>query len=83
MLACVRHAALPEGRDAIDGSKPLLVVNAIAWGVGLVGAGAGAYLFFTGGSGGDDRTGRYAPPSAAIGATALPGGGELRMIGQF
>ena len=80
---CPRQVCTPEGRDAIDGSKPLLVVNAIAWGVGLVGAGAGAYLFFTGGSGGDDRTGRNAPPSAAIGATALPGGGELRMIGQF
>lgn len=66
------------GLDTIDGSKPLLVVNAIAWGVGIAGLGAGAALLIT--SGGGDAEQR---PQAAIAPAALPGGGGLTMVGRF
>lgn len=73
--ACPDQRCTPEGRELIQGSTPLLVVNGIAWGVGLVGLGAGAWLFFTGGDEG--------APATALDAAPLPGGAWVSMRRSF
>lgn len=37
----------PTGADAADSGKTLVPINTVAWAVGAVGLGAGAYFFFT------------------------------------
>jgi hypothetical protein len=56
----------------IASTKPFNVVNGIGWGVGLAGLASGVALVVVGGK---------AP--AAVGPTALPGGGGLSMSGRF
>lgn len=73
--ACPDQRCTPQGRELIRGSTPLLVVNGIAWGVGLVGLGAGAWLFFTSGDKG--------APATALDAAPLPGGAWVSMRRSF
>lgn len=73
----------PEGMEKIDGSKPLMVVNAIAWGVGAVGLGVGAVLVLTSGGGGGEGGGGEARAQAAIAPAVLPGGGGMTVVGRF
>ena len=47
-----------EGVDAVQRGKTLLPINAIAWGVGIVGLGAGAFFVLT--------SGKKTPPKTAI-----------------
>lgn len=72
---CPEGRCDPEGRETIDSSGPLLVANAITWGVGLAGVGVGAALILS--SGGEQA------PKAAVAPTALPGGGGIALIGRF
>jgi hypothetical protein len=48
-----------DGVEKIAGSKPLLIANAVAWGVGLAGVGASAVLFLT-------SRGRAAPATTVV-----------------
>jgi hypothetical protein len=41
---CPNNVCTPAGLDAANSGKSLLVVNAVAWAVGAVGLGVGAYL---------------------------------------
>jgi hypothetical protein len=72
---CPNRICSPEGTREIAGSKPLFVGNAVAWGVGLAGVGAGAVLLLM-------SRGR-----TAKGTTAAPvvtaGGAGLAMTGAF
>jgi hypothetical protein len=72
---CPDKRCTPEGRAEIDGAGSLLVVNAIAWGVGVAGVTAGAVLILT-------APGEPAP-QAAVGAAPIPGGGLVSMTGRF
>jgi hypothetical protein len=62
-----------EGFDQVESNRSLLVVNAIAWGVGIVGTGVGAYLILS------------SKPESETTATAtpLPGGGALSFRRRF
>jgi hypothetical protein len=62
-----------EGFDQVESNRSLLVVNAIAWGVGIVGTGVGAYLILS------------SKPESETTATAspLPGGGALTFRRRF
>jgi hypothetical protein len=59
------------GLDAIDSAKGLAPINKVAWVVGVLGLGAGTYLFLTAGSSGDGASGegRLGPP-AGVGVAA-------------
>lgn len=74
---CPNKECNPKGRDLIDGGKPLITVNAVAWGVGVVGVGVGAYLIFTSNSSGET------PTQTAIAPTLLPGGAGLGIGRSF
>jgi hypothetical protein len=50
---CPEQRCSAEGRAQIDGSEPLLVGNAVAWGVGIAGVAAGVVLLVVGASGSD------------------------------
>jgi hypothetical protein len=63
------------GLDASKSGKTLVPVNAVMWGVGLVGVGLGAYLVISGGASNE--------PSTSVGAASIPGGGELRLSRHF
>lgn len=73
---CPDKQCTPAGRDAIEGMGPLLVVNAVTFGVGLAGLGAGAWLFFTGGDEGGAG-------STALRVAPRPGGGAVELRGSF
>lgn len=62
-----------EGFDQVESNRSLLVVNAVAWGVGIVGTGVGAYLILS------------SKPESETTATAspLPGGGALTFRRRF
>jgi hypothetical protein len=67
-----------EGYDAAQTTKTLLVINAISWGVGIVGLGAGMYLFLSSGS--------TPPPkaqSAALSPIVSPSGGGVSLRARF
>jgi hypothetical protein len=57
----------------VESNRSLLVVNAIAWGVGIVGTSVGAYLILS------------SKPESETTATAspLPGGGALTFRRRF
>lgn len=65
------------GVDAASRGDTLLVVNAIAWGVGLVGIGTGAALFLWGG---DDEPTRA---SGRLSPSATPTGLSMTWAGAF
>lgn len=65
---CPDHVCTPAGTQEIAGSKTLLVANAVAWGVGLAGVGAGAILFFT-------SRGRAAPATTVVPVVTSSGAG--------
>jgi hypothetical protein len=62
---CPNKRCNSDGRDAIDSSKPLLIGNAVAWGVGVVGLGVGTYLLLTSKDGSSET---------ALGASPTSGG---------
>jgi hypothetical protein len=66
------HVCTPAGRDLINGAGPLKVVNAIGWGAGLAGVGAGIALVVIGGK-----------TPASVTPTAFPGGGGALVTGRF
>ena len=72
---CPDKRCSPEGLQTIEGTKPLLVVNAVAWGLGLGGLGAGAWLLLTG----NDRQ----PRATAVDAAPLPGGARITIRRSF
>jgi hypothetical protein len=65
-----------EGRELIDGSQPLLIANAVAWGVGVVGLGVGTWLVLSS----DDSE---PAPVTAVGPTLLPGGAGVGLVRSF
>ncbi len=72
---CVNKVCNPEGREAIDSTKPLFVANTVGWIVGAAGIGAGvALLLFS--RGGE-------PPKTAVAPAILPGGGGATLQGRF
>lgn len=75
---CEDKRCTPEGRALIDGSGPLFIGNAIAWGVGVAGIGVGAYLLL---SSGEDSSSDGV--KAAVAPAVLPGGGGVAMVGRF
>lgn len=74
---CPNKECNREGRDLIDGNKPLFAVNAVAWGVGVVGVGVGAYLVLSSKSGGET------PTETAVGPALLPGGAGIALGRSF
>lgn len=64
-----------KGRDLIDGSKPLITVNTVAWAVGVAGVGVGAYLVLTGKSDASAET--------AVGPSWVPGGATVNLVRGF
>jgi hypothetical protein len=66
-----------EGRELIDGSQPLLIANAVAWGVGIVGLGVGTWLVLSSGET------REAAPATALGVTPVPGGAGVGLLRSF
>lgn len=73
--ACVNKICTASGRDLIDGGKPLMAVNAVAWGVGIAGLGLGTFLVVTSPS----ATGA----SVAFAPAAVQGGAGLGATGRF
>jgi hypothetical protein len=73
---CPEKHCNSEGRDLIDGNKPLVVVNYIGWGVGLVGAGIGTYLLLTNPS-------QEKPPQAWFDARPVRRGGFVSFARSF
>ncbi len=71
---CTPRCADQTGRDAVSAGKTLLPVNAIAWGVGVVGVGAGATLLFL-----SPRTPRAAYVAPMVGSS----GAGITMQGRF
>lgn len=57
--SCPNQKCQGDGLEKIAGSKPLLIANAVAWGVGLAGVGASAVLFLT-------SRGRAAPATTVV-----------------
>lgn len=72
---CPGHVCSAEGTAEIAGSKPLLVANGVAWGVGLAGVGVGLVLLLTGRA--------EAAPRTAVAPLLVPGGGGVAMGGSF
>jgi hypothetical protein len=74
---CPNKECNREGRDLIDGNKPLFAINAVAWGVGVVGLGVGAYLVLS------SKSGAETPTETAVGPTLMPGGAGLSLGRSF
>lgn len=74
---CPNKECNREGRDLIDGNKSLFAINAVAWGVGVVGVGVGAYLVLS------SKSGSETPTATAVGPTLLPGGAGLALGRTF
>lgn len=72
---CPGQVCSAEGTQAIAGSKPILVANAVAWGVGLAGVAAGATLLLV-------SRGRAQPATAVI-PVVTAGGAGLALGGKF
>ena len=72
---CVQKSCTPAGLEAADSGRTWVTVSNVAFAVGAVGVGVGAYLILSSGSSGGNET--------ALGAQALPGGGALRLRGRF
>ncbi|MDC3957062.1 hypothetical protein [Polyangium jinanense] len=68
------------GYELSQTSGPLLVGNAVAWGVGIAGIGAGLALVLTAPSG---KAGEARGREAAIAPLAVQGGGGLCISGRF
>lgn len=75
---CPGQRCSQTGTELIRGATPLLVGNAVAWGIGIVGIGAGAWLLLSGGG-----EGARATPATAIRAAPLPGGAALSLRRSF
>lgn len=63
-----------KGRELIDGSGSLMLINGIAWGVGVVGLAAGGYLVLSGDSPGTET---------AAAPVLMPGGAGLSVVRGF
>lgn len=73
---CPNKVCNAAGRDAIDSTHPLITVNYIGWGVGIVGAGVATYLLLTNSS-------PHPAPSTAIAPAWIPGGMALTLDRRF
>lgn len=69
------HLCDSGGLEKIAGSKPLLIANAVAWGVGLAGVSASAILFLT-------SRGRAAPATTVVPVVTSSSAG-LVLVGKF
>lgn len=69
-----------SAKDAIDRDARYSLFADIGFGVGVIAAGAGAYLLFSS-PGGSEQAKPAATRGVALGAR--PGGGEVRLVGQF
>jgi hypothetical protein len=72
---CPNKLCSPEGRRLIDSTAPFNIVNAVGWGVGAAGVGAGALVLLLGGG--------SAKPRASLVPTPIAGGGALVATGSF
>ena len=78
---CKPQCATQNGRDAVSQGKVMLPINAVAWGVGIVGLGVGTFLILT--------SGKKSPPKDAAPAKAqfvpmlAPGTAGLGVRGNF
>lgn len=72
---CPEKRCNAEGRELIDGSQPLLVANAVAWGVGIVGLGVGTWLVLS--------SDTPSEPVTAVGPRLVPGGAGLGFARSF
>ncbi|MDI3287439.1 hypothetical protein [Polyangium sp. 15x6] len=83
MNDCDENGVCVKGSDGYalsQASGPLLVGNAVAWGVGIAGIGAGLALVLTAPSG---KAGEARGREASIAPLAVQGGGGLRISGRF
>jgi hypothetical protein len=78
VAACPNKVCSPEGRDLIDSTGPLNVVNGIGWGVGLAGLAVGVILIAVGAGGDADR--EQAP---SVSAFTVPDGAGLGFATRF
>ncbi len=74
-MRCPDKKCDSDGLEKIAGSKPLLIANAVAWGVGLAGVSASAVLFFT-------SRGRAAPATTVVPVVTSSRAG-LVLVGKF
>lgn len=72
---CSGSRCSQAGLDAASEGRTLLIANAVAWAVGVVGLGAGAYLVLS-----HDGSGA---PTQRVGVASLPGGAALSLSGSF
>jgi hypothetical protein len=72
--ACPMKRCSPEGRDLIATTRPLNIVNGVAWGVGLASLAGGVVLVVLGRGDGE---------ATAIAPAALAGGGGLQITQTF
>jgi hypothetical protein len=72
---CDQNRCTQAGLDAADSGKTWVTVSNVAFAVGAVGVGVGAFLVLSAGSSRGSET--------AVGAHAVPGGGALRLQGHF
>jgi hypothetical protein len=73
---CPNKVCNATGRDAIDSANPLITVNYIGWGVGIVGAGVATWLLLTNPS-------QQSGSTTAIAPTWIPGGMGLTFDRRF
>lgn len=74
---CPNFACTAEGLDLVEQRGPLVVTNAVLWGVGIAGVGAGvAMVLVSARKGGDTRAVVTTP-------LVLPGGGGIGLSGRF
>ncbi len=69
---CTPKCTDEAARSAVATGKTLIPINVVAWGVGIVGVGVGAFLLFTAGAGKSSAAASLASlVSATVGSTTL------------
>jgi hypothetical protein len=63
---CTPTCVDQDGRDAVSRGKTLVPINAVAWGVGIVGVGVGLFLVLTSGPSGSASASRVHPSANGI-----------------
>lgn len=71
---CPKNLCDPAGIDAVSRGKTMLAVNAVAWGVGVVGLGVGVYL---------SATSRSSAPAIPVTASISPTAAEFTFRRSF
>jgi len=73
---CPKFACTPEGLDLVEQRSPLVVTNAVLWGVGIAGVGAGVAMLLASSPKSDAQAVVAAP-------LVLPNGGGIGLSGRF